>query len=70
MTRRCNVFEDVLGPDASYLRRLGVLCAVLCGTCALLGVALMVLEPCAANCAATACALVMSVAGVELARRS
>lgn len=64
------MFEDVLGPEASYLRRFGVLCAVLCGACALLGVALMVLQPCAANCAATACALVISVAGVELARRS
>ena len=68
--RRCDVFEDVLGPEASYLRRLGVLCAALCGACSLLGVVLLVLQPCAANCVATACALVMALVGAELARRS
>ena len=61
---------SVLGPEASYLRRLGALCAVLCGACVLLGVVLVAAQPCVTNLAAVVCALVMALAGALLARRS
>lgn len=64
------MFESLLERDASYLRRLGLLCALLCGACVLLGIVLMMLQPCASNMVATAVALVMTLAGLRLARRS
>ena len=64
------MFESLLGRDASYLRRLGLLCALLCGACVLLGIVLMMLQPCASSVVATAGALVMTLAGMGLARRS
>lgn len=64
------MFESLLERDASYLCRLGLLCALLCGACVLLGIVLMMLQPCASNMVATAVALVMTLAGLRLARRS
>lgn len=68
--RRCAVLESILGPEASYLRRLGALCALFCGACAVLGVALVVAQPGAGNLVATVCALVVALAGAALALRS
>lgn len=64
------MLENVLGPESTYLRRLGALSALLCGPCALLGVALAVVQPCAANVGATACAAAVALAGAWLSRRS
>lgn len=64
------MLERVIGPEASYLRRLGALSALLCGTCALLGAALAVVQPCASNLAATAISALIALAGAWLARRS
>ena len=61
--------ELFLMGDPSYLRRLGALCAVLCGVGALLGVALIVLDPGADNLAATIVSLAMALLGVALSRR-
>ena len=64
------MLENVLGPEATYLRRLGALSALLCGPCALLGVVRAVVQPCAANVGATACAAAVALAGAWLSRRS
>ena len=69
-TRRCAVIENVLGPEASYLRRLGALCALLCGACAVLGLVLVAVRPSVDHLVATVCALAMALAGMVLARRS
>lgn len=63
------MFENVLGPEVSYLRRLGLLCAALCGSAALLGAVLLVLQPCPANLAAAVLALAIACAGAVVARR-
>lgn len=63
------MFENALGPEASYLRRLGLLCTVLCGAAALLGVALLALQPCLANLTAAALALALACGGAVVARR-
>ena len=63
------MFENVLGPEASYLRRLGMLCALLCGAATLLGAVLLALQPCPANLAAAALSFVLACAGAALARR-
>lgn len=69
-TRRCAVIENVLGPEASYLRRLGALCALLCGVCAVLGLVLVVVRPSVDHLVAAVGALAMALLGVVLARRS
>ena len=61
--------EMVLLGDSAYMRRLGALCALLCGACVLLGVVLVLLEPAPANLAATAGALAMTLLGTWFARR-
>ena len=60
----------VIGSEASYLRRLGALSALLCGACALIGVVLAIAQPCASNLAATALAALIALAGALVARRS
>ena len=64
------MIENVLGPEASYLRRLGALCALLCGACAVLGMVLVAVRPSVDHLVATACALAMALLGMVLARRS
>lgn len=64
------MLERVIGPEASYLRRLGALSALLCGACALVGATLAVAQPCASNLAATALAALIALAGALVARRS
>ena len=64
------MLERVIGSEASYLRRLGALSALLCGACALIGVVLAVAQPCASNLAATALAALIALAGALVARRS
>ena len=64
------MLERVIGSEASYLRRLGALSALLCGACALIGVVLAIAQPCASNLAATALAAPIALAGALVARRS
>ena len=64
------MLERVIGPEASYLRRLGALSALLCGACALVGAALAVAQPCAPNFVATALAALITLAGAWMASRS
>ena len=58
--------EKILGKDASYLRRLGALCVLLCGCCALLGMVLVSVQPDFSNYVATVAALAMSLFGLVL----
>ena len=62
------VAEKIVGPEASYLRRLGALSATLCGIAALLGLALVALQPSADNVVALLVCAGVSGAGVALAR--
>lgn len=62
--------EKILGGNASYLRRLGALSAIACGLCAVLGAALVVMEPTGQNAAATAFAAVIALLGAGMASRS
>lgn len=64
------MLERVIGSEASYLRRLGALSALLCGACALIGVVLAIAQPCASNFVATALAALVALAGALVARRS
>ena len=64
------MLERVIGSEASDLRRLGALSALLCGACALIGVVLAIAQPCASNLAATALAALIALAGALVARRS
>ena len=64
------MIENVLGPEASYLRRLGALCALLCGACAALGMVLVAVRPSVDHLVATVCALAMALLGMVLAWRS
>ena len=64
------MLERVIGSEASYLRRLGALSALLCGACALIGVVLAIAQPCASNLAATALAALIALCGAWLVRRS
>ena len=64
------MIENVLGPEASYLRRLGALCALLCGVCAARGLALVAGRPSGDQLVATVCALAMALLGMVLAWRS
>lgn len=61
--------EKILGQDASYLRRLGVLCSLLCGVAAILGVVTLCVSPAADIAWATALAMALAACGVLLARR-
>ena len=62
------MFESVLGPEASCLRRLGLLCAMLCGACTVLGILLLALQPQVANLVALVVAAVMAAVGAATAR--
>lgn len=64
------MIENILGSEASYLRRLGALCALLCGACAVLGLALVAVRPSVDHLVAAVGALAMALAGAALARRS
>lgn len=64
------MFESVLGPEASCLRRLGLLCAMLCGACTVLGILLLALQPQVSNLVATVVAAGMAGAGIVAARTS
>lgn len=64
------MIENVLGPEASYLQRLGALCALLCGVCAVLGLVLVAVRPSVDHLLATVWALAMALVGAALARRS
>lgn len=64
------MIENVLGQEASYLRRLGALCALLCGACAVLGMVLVAVRPSVDHLVATVCALAMALLGMVLAWRS
>lgn len=55
--------------EASYLRRLGVLCATLCGGCVVASLPLVVLAPAADVSLALLAGAAMCGAGVLLARR-
>lgn len=59
--------EKIVGPEASYLRRLGALSGLLCGIVALLGLALVALCPTAENVAAVAACAALSCGSVALA---
>lgn len=61
--------EKTLGQDASYLRRLGVLCALLCGAAAIVGAVAYWAAPSADIAWATALAMAIAACGVLLARR-
>lgn len=61
--------EKILGQDASYLRRLGALCATLCGAAALLGAVPLALAPDAAVVAAVVLSAALAACGALLARR-
>ena len=61
--------EMTLLGDSTYRRKLGALCALLCGACVLLGTVLVLLEPAPENVTATAGALAMSLLGAWFARR-
>lgn len=58
--------EKILGKDASYLRRLGALCVLLCGCSALLGMVLISVQPDLSNYVATVVALAMALLGLAL----
>ena len=60
--------EKIVGPEASYLRRLGALSGVLCGATALLGAALVALRPEADNVVALVACAALAVSGVAVAR--
>lgn len=62
--------ERLLGREASYLRRLGALVALMCGCAAALGLGLSVAAPEAALVPATALSAALAAGGVVLARRS
>lgn len=60
--------EKTVGPEASYLRRLGTLSGLLCGIVALLGLVLVVRQPSAENLVALLMCAGVSGAGFVLAR--
>ena len=59
--------EKIVGPEASYLRRLGALSGLLCGIVALLGLALVARQPSAENLVALLACVGVSGAGFALA---
>ena len=61
--------EKILGPDASYLRRLGLMSALLCGLAALLGVGALAIAPTVGVVGAVVLAAAIAVCGALLARR-
>lgn len=60
--------EALLGGNASYLRRLGVLTALLCGAGAVLGLGLLLVSPSADVLAATAASALVAGCGAALSR--
>lgn len=62
--------ERFLGADASYLSRLGALCALLCGVCALLGAALLAVSRSAGDAVALVVCASVALAGLALVHRS
>lgn len=61
--------EKTLGQDASYLRRLGALCVLLCGIAAIVGAVTLCVSPSADTAWATALAMAIAACGALLARR-
>lgn len=61
--------EKVLGQEASYLRRLGAQCALLCGVATVFGAAAYLAAPSADTAWATALAAAIAACGAVLARR-
>lgn len=61
--------EKILGQDASYLRRLGAQCALLCGAAAVFGTVAYWAAPSADTAWATALAMAVAACGVLLVRR-
>lgn len=59
--------EKTVGPGASYQRRLGALSGLLCGIVALLGLVLVVRQPCAENLVALLACVGICCAGLALA---
>ena len=59
--------EKIVGPEASYLRRLGALSGLLCGIAALLGLVLVARQPSAENLVALLVCAGVSGAGFVLA---
>ncbi len=62
--------ERIVGSEASYLRRLGALSGLLCGTCALLGLVLVALQPSTDNAVALFVCAALSVSGAIVARNN
>ena len=62
--------ERIVGSEASYLRRLGALSGLLCGTCALLGLVLVALQPSTDNAVALLVCAALSVSGAIVARNN
>lgn len=61
--------DKILGPDATYLRRFGLMCALLCGAAALLGAGTLVIAPTAGVAGAVVLAAIIAACGALLARR-
>ena len=59
--------EKIVGPEASYLRRLGALSGLLCGVVALLGLVLVARQPSVENLVALLACATISAAGLALA---
>lgn len=59
--------EKIVGPEASYLRRLGALSGLLCGIAALLALLLVVQDPSAENLVALLACVGICCAGLALA---
>lgn len=60
--------EALLGRNASYLRRLGALTALLCGAGAVLGLGLLLVSPSADALVATAASALVAGCGAALSR--
>lgn len=60
--------DTTLGRDVSYLRRLGALSGMLCGSAALLGVALVAMQPSLDNVIALLACAGLAAAGTVVAR--